>query len=141
MRNAHNKGVLCFLFRFLPFFPACCHRQISTFRERQRLSPPFSLSLAPRTQMRGFHFPFAVLLPPPSLTTPFSSVVLFTSVDVRSFGTASLARGPEATLVLRVTNPRFFRSFFRTKISTFQGETRTRSGGYSENGGERERER
>lgn len=119
-----------FSFVFSPSFLRAAIVKFPLFGRDNVSLPRFTLSLAPRTQMRGFHFPFAVLLPPPSLTTPFSSAVLFTSVDVRSFGTASLARGPEATLVLRVTNPSFFRSFFRTKISTFQGETRTRSGGY-----------
>lgn len=134
-------------------FPYSAIVQNFHFPGETTFSPGFTLS--PCTQMRGFHFPFAtvavllsilspfsLLSPVAPLSTPFCSTILSVLADVRSFARHRFVcnRGPEATLlVLRVTNPRFFRSFFRTKISTFRGETRTRFGGNAEKEGKREK--
>lgn len=119
-------------------------------RDNARLParPASTLSLAPRTQMRGFHFPFSR---PSLFYSQFLSLLLTGTIPhyrlssprpvlVRS-RPRRLHAAQKRTLVQRVTNTRFFRFFFRTKISTFQGETRTRSGIIREKRkGERKRE-
>lgn len=141
--RAYNKGALRSL--PLPFFLACYRRQISTFWERQRasLSPSnFTLSLAPRTQMRVvFIFPSRPSLfysqfsslPPRHPSSPRPTLVR--SEPLR------LHAGQKRTLVQRVTNTRFFSLFFSERKYPLFGMERAHAfPGNSGKGGRREKE-
>lgn len=127
--SARNKGAP------LALLPACCHRRISTFRERQHVSPPdFTLSPVLSSLIRRcvvFTFPsqpslfYSRFSPLPLLTAPvYRSFSRLRSTFIRRTACSVCTRTRSYPLVPRVTNPRFFRPFFRTKISTFRGEMR-----------------
>lgn len=125
----------------LHLFPVHCHRPKFPLFGRDNALPQFH----PLSSYADAWFSFSLrdrrcfTLDSLSLLSPFccpsfNTLLFYRSLcsDRRSFVLSRrfvCDRGLEATLLmLRVTNPRFFRSFFRTKISTFRGETRTRFG-------------
>lgn len=103
---------------------------------RQRVSPPdFTLSVLSSLIRRCvvFAFPsqpslfYSRFSPLPLLSPPYTAYRSFCrlrSTFIRRTACFVCTRTRSYPLVPRVTNPRFFRPFFRTKISTFRGETR-----------------
>lgn len=131
--RAYNKGAL----RSLPFFLYALPSSNFHF-PGETTRPSLSLSSRPilpsRSLARSYadawfsfslrdHRCFTLNSLPSPPSTPFLTVVLSSSRGRRS-EPLRLHAGQKRTLVQRVTNTRFFRFFFRTKISTFWGETR-----------------